>query len=144
MRLWKSASRPSNRRNSTRFPVGFYIEQIIQDDLHRSFTTDISPIGLYMERVASPLDRRSNVVQLEIPLPHTSDAIWAKGEVIYDRFDALFHGTAVRFTGMARNHQRLLREWLRESEKEHRFSQVHPFRASQIRVRVSNPTSQCA
>jgi hypothetical protein len=76
------------------------------------------------------------VVQLEIPLPHTSDSIWAKGEVIYDRVDALFHGTAVRFTGMARCHQRLLREWLRETGKEGRFLSSHPFRS---RVLVHRP-----
>ena len=103
-----------NRRRSERLPVGFYVEQIVGDDPHRCFTSDLSSIGLYMERpraARAPL----RVVQLEIPLPNTSDSIWAKGEVVYDRFDALFHGTAVRFTGMARFHQRMLREWLRET-----------------------------
>jgi hypothetical protein len=51
---------------------------------------------------------------VELPLPDTNDAIWAKGEVVYDNFDSLFHGTAIRFTAMARKHQRLLRDWLRE------------------------------
>ena len=126
----------SNRRYSNRLPVGFYVDQIVHEDPHRCFTTDLSAIGLYMERLAAPLERRSNVVQLEIPLPHTGDSIWAKGEVIYDRFDALFHGTAVRFTGMARVHQRMLREWLRESGKRERFVGLHPFRPQ---VRVSRP-----
>jgi hypothetical protein len=125
-----------NRRRSERVPVGFYVEQIISDDPHRCFTTDLSPIGLYMERLAAPLERSSSVVQLEIPLPNGSDSIWAKGEVIYDRFDALFHGTAVRFTGMARYHQRLLRDWLRETAREERVVGFHPFRAP---VRVERP-----
>jgi hypothetical protein len=127
---------PSNRRHSDRLPVGFYVDQIVHDDQHRCFTTDLSAIGLYMERLAAPLDRRSNVVQVEIPLPNTGDAIWAKCEVVYDRFDALFHGTAVRFTGMARAHQRLLREWLRESGKRQRFVGLHPFRPQ---VRIQRP-----
>jgi hypothetical protein len=70
-----------------------------------------------MERLAEPLERSSSLVQLEILLPATNDSIWAKAEVIYDRFDSLFHGTAVRFTGMARTHQRWLREWLRETSR---------------------------
>jgi hypothetical protein len=126
-----------NRRRSERVPVGFYVEQIINDDPHRCFTTDLSAIGLYMERLAEPLDRSSGVVQLEIPLPNTGDAIWAKGEVIYDRFDSLFHGTAVRFTGMARSHQRLLREWLRESARGSGLMASNPLRAQ---VRVHRPT----
>jgi PilZ domain len=125
-----------NRRRSERLPVGFYVEQFVGDDPHRCFTSDLSAVGLYMERPFEPLERRTNLVQLEIPLPETSDSIWAKGEVIYDRFDALFHGTAVRFTGMARFHQRLLRDWLRESSQKARFVGVHPFRPL---VRVHRP-----
>ena len=117
-----------NRRRSERLPVGFYVDQIVGEHPHRCFTTDLSSIGLYMERLAAPLQRSSSVVQIEIPLPQTGDAIWAKGEVIYDRFDALFHGTAVRFTAMARLHQRLLREWLRESSRAARFVGLHPYR----------------
>jgi len=122
-----------NRRRSDRIPVGFYVDQIISDDPHRCFTTDLSAIGLFMERLAEPLRRTTNVVQLEIPLPTTSDSIWAKGEVIYDRFDALFHGTAVRFTGMARFHQRLLRDWIHQTSRVDRMDALHPFRP-QIRV----------
>jgi hypothetical protein len=127
-----------NRRCSERLPVGFYVEQIVGDDPHRCFTSDLSAVGLYMERPYEPLARRTTLVQLEIPLPNTSDAIWAKGEVVYDRFDALFHGTAVRFTGMARFHQRMLREWLRETTLRSRFIGVNPFRPQ---VRVLRPTT---
>ena len=126
-----------NRRRSERLSVGFYVDQIVQDDPYRCFTTDLSAIGLYMERLVEPLQRCSNVVQLEIPLPQTSDSIWAKGEVVYDRFDSLFHGTAVRFTGMARSQQRMLREWLRESSRRERTQALHPFRP-QVRVHRPN------
>ena len=136
LRLASLTALTRNRRRSHRHPVGFYVEQLVDDAPHRCFTSDISPIGLYMERLAGPLQRRSAVVQIEIPLPNTSDALWAKAEVVYDRFDALFHGTAVRFTGMARVHERLLREWLRDSEHGFRFTGLHPFRP---RVRVVRP-----
>ena len=105
------------RRLSQRLPVGFYMRQIIGDQPHRCFTTDLSAIGLYAERLVEPFERNSSVVQVELPLPNTGDAIWAKGEVVYDNFDSIFHGTAIRFTAMARKHQRMLRDWLREAHR---------------------------
>jgi hypothetical protein len=93
------------------------MRQFIGDQPHRCFTTDLSAIGLYVERLVEPFERNSTVVQVELPLPDTSDAIWAKGEVVYDNFDSLFHGTAIRFTAMARKHQRMLRDWLREENR---------------------------
>jgi hypothetical protein len=107
----------NERRLSQRLPVGFYVRQIIGDEPHRCFTTDLSAIGLYAERLVEPFERNSSAVQVELPLPDTSDAIWAKGEVVYDNFDSLFHGTAIRFTAMARKHQRILRDWLREAHR---------------------------
>ena len=138
-RLQPTASaRAGNRRRFQRLPVGFYVEQIIDDAAHRCFTSDLSALGMYMERLAMPLMRLSGVVQVEIPLPATSDALWAKAEVVYDRVDSLFHGTAVRFTGMARAHQRLLREWLRETDHQSRSLVRHPYRPQ---VRVVRPTA---
>jgi hypothetical protein len=130
-----------NRRRSQRHPVGFYVEQIIDDAAHRCFTSNLSLVGLYMERLAEPLERSTAVVQIEIPLPNTSDALWAKAEVVYDRFDSLFHGTAVRFTAMARQHERWLREWLRDSEHRERFNNLNRARP---RVRVVRPVVQSA
>jgi hypothetical protein len=105
----------NNRRRAERLPVGFYVDQVVGNDLHRCFTTDLSSLGIFVERVAEPLRRSSSVVQLEIPLPEINETLWAKGEVVYDRIDSLFHGSAIRFAGMARVHQRMLRDWLWES-----------------------------
>lgn len=105
---------PRERRQTDRLPVSLYLQQIIDDEPFRCFTSNLSPTGLYMERICSPLDRRSSVVQIELPLPGTSDSLWAKAEIVYDCFDALFHGTAVRFTAMARQHRRILEGWLDE------------------------------
>lgn len=128
---------PSNRRHAQRLPVGFYIEQIIEDESHRSFLSDLSASGLYMERPFELLSRRSSVVQVELPLPG-DETLWAKCEVVYDRFDSLFHGTAVRFTAMARKHQRMLREWLRETSTEQRVLEPRPIvraeRAPDVKV----------
>lgn len=125
----------SNRRRSERLPVGFYVDQIVGNDLHRCFTTDLSALGIFVERVAEPMRRSSAIVQLEIPLPDSSDTLWAKGEVVYDRFDVLFHGQAIRFAGMARAHQRMLREWLWDTRTSERTLALPPYRAPQVSVR---------
>ena len=123
-----------NRRLAERVPVGFYVQQVVDDRLQRCFTADLSSLGVYMERPIEPMGRCSNVVQVEIPLPNQKETIWAKGEIVYDSFDPLFHGTAIRFTGMARTHQRMLREWLRETKKGRtRFARKHAFRAASER-----------
>ena len=107
--------RRNERREADRVPVGIYLNQVVGSDLHRCFATDISPTGLYMERTCTPMERRSNFVQVEIPLPGIGDTLWAKAEVVYDCFDALFHGTAIRFAAMAGMHRRLLEAWLHET-----------------------------
>ena len=101
-----------DRRLANRVPVGFYANQLVDDEPYRCFATSLSASGLYMERVLTPMERRRDVVQIEIPLPGSNETLWAKAEVVYDCFDALFHGTAIRFTAMARKHRRQLREWL--------------------------------
>ena len=68
-----------NRRRSERHPVGFYVDQFVNDQTHRCFTTDLSAVGMYMERLIEPIDRASKVVQLEILLPTAGDSIWACG-----------------------------------------------------------------
>jgi hypothetical protein len=118
----------SNRRRSERLPVGFYVDQIVGNDLHRCFTTDLSALGIFVERVAEPMQRSSSIVQLEIPLPDSSDTLWAKGEVVYDRIDSLFHGSAIRFAGMARAHQKMLREWLWDTRTSDRSMALPPYR----------------
>jgi hypothetical protein len=110
-----------NRRRCERHAVGFYVDQFVNEEAFRCFTTDLSSIGLYMSRPVQPINRSSKFVQLEIKLPRSSDSIWALGEVIYDRLDSLFHGTAVCFTAMAQKQRRLLCDWLHESERTARF-----------------------
>ena len=118
----------SNRRLAERLPVGFYVQQVVDGRPQRCFTADLSAHGIYMEKPVEPMDRNSNVVQLEIPLPNRNESIWAGGEIVYDSFDPLFHGTAIRFTAMARRHQRMLRDWLRVTKRRRGFTQHNPFR----------------
>ncbi len=104
--------------------MGFYVKQMVDGEPHRCFTTNLSTRGIFLEQVLSPMERFSDVVQIEVPLPGLNDSLWTRGEVVYDRFERLFHGTAIRFTGMANKHRRLLRSWLRETSRAHSNSLV--------------------
>ena len=106
----------TERRQSRRYPANFFIHLAIDDQLHTCRLTDLSRVGLYARRPIQPLRRNSRRVQAELPLPGTSDSLWAEAELVYDRFDALFHGSAFRFTAMAQNHQDILRQWLRANQ----------------------------
>lgn len=103
-----------DRRQAARVPVGFYLSQVVDDRPYRCFTTSLSANGLYMERPLAVMERHRPTVQVEIPLPETGETLWARAQVVYDSFDSLFHGTAVRFTAMAHRHRRMLRQWLHE------------------------------
>jgi len=100
------------RRKSRRVSLDSVIEQIVDDSPHRCRATNLSDTGLYMERPVAMLARRSNVVQIELPLPGTTDTVWAKAEVVYDCFDDALHGTAVRFLEMAGADRARLERWV--------------------------------
>lgn len=103
----------SERRTSPRVPISVYVEQHVEGQTHRCFASDLSLSGAYMERPLSSFVRHSAEIELEIPLPDgESDPLWATCEVVYDSFDALFHGTAVRFTGMSQRHRARLSAFL--------------------------------
>ena len=71
----RTALMGTNRRRSERLPVGFYVDQIVGNDLHRCFTTDLSALGIFVERVAEPIRHNNSIVQLEIPLPKANETL---------------------------------------------------------------------
>jgi hypothetical protein len=105
------------------------VQEVADERQNRCFTSDLSALGVYLEKPLGEPSRKRKTVQLEIPLPNRNDSIWAAGEVIYDCSDPLFQGTAVRFTNMARIHQRMLRDWLRETKRTRQAGVPYPFRA---------------
>jgi PilZ domain len=105
------------RRRAPRVPVSVYLEQHVEGQSHRCFTSDLSLTGLYMERPIGSFVRHSAKVQLEIPLPDgEGEPVWASGEVVYDCFNALFHGTAVRFEAMGDHDRQRLSAFLAKGE----------------------------
>ena len=69
-----------------------------------------------MERPIESFVRHSADVQLEIPVPDgEAEPVVASAEVVYDCFNALFHGTAVRFKGLSTRDAARLSRWLEAS-----------------------------
>ncbi len=101
-----------DRRNASRIPVSLYLDEFVENESHRCFSTSLSKSGLYMERPMQPFVRRTNQVRLEIPDPEGQSPLMAEAEVVYDCFDGLFHGTAVRFTAMSEHDRHRLDRWV--------------------------------
>ena len=122
---------PLNRRDTDRIPLKLFINEFVSDRLHRAVTTNISPTGLYVNRVFAvghrelQFGRDDRFVQLELQLPGTSDSIWARGEIRYDELNAgeMVHGTGIHFVQMARGHQKLLKEYVIDRKRQ-RLQQI--------------------
>jgi hypothetical protein len=106
-----------DRRLGFRVPMEMFLNEYVQDRAHRALTVNISDTGLYVNKVIQPTARDSKVVGLEFELPGTSELIWARGEITHDSLDDMFHGQGIRFTGMARLHARMLRDWCIEKRR---------------------------
>lgn len=106
-----------NRRSDYRIAVQMFLNEYAKDKAHRCMAVNLSPSGIYVNRLVLPYLRQSKVVGLEFALPETSEVVWAKGEVRFDTMDKYFHGTGVEFTGMARAHERLIRDYVYEKRE---------------------------
>jgi len=108
-----------DRRLGFRVPMEIFLNEYVQDRAHRALTVNVSDTGLYVNKVLAPISRQSRVVGLEFELPGTGELIWARGEVTHDSLDDMFHGQGIRFTGMAKLHARMLRDWCIEKRRTH-------------------------
>jgi PilZ domain len=110
------------RRDTQRVPAEIFLTEYVDDEPHRAITTNVSPTGLYVNRVHKPrwFARDSRFVQVELTLPGTSDSIWARGEIRYDELGLpeLVHGTGIALTAIARGHAKLLRDFVMERQKQ--------------------------
>jgi hypothetical protein len=114
------------RREQDRVPLSLMLNELVGDDLHRAMAVNVSPTGFYLDRLFRPrqlqLGREDRTVQLEFTLPESTESIWALAEVCHDDLsetrDALaVHGTGVRFTAMARKHERILHDFVNEQKR---------------------------
>lgn len=96
------------RRRAPRVPVAVVVEQRVGRHTHRSFASDLSLSGLYMERPLDVFVRDRATIELAVWLTEDAEPVRAEAEIVYDHVGFAVHGTAVRFTRMsARDRARL-------------------------------------
>jgi hypothetical protein len=110
------ASSASDRRGDTRVRTEMFLNQYVREQPYRALATNVSPNGLFVQKLALPKTRHSPSVGLEFELPGTGEIIWARAECRFDSVASDFHLTGLRFTAMARKHERLIRDYVRERE----------------------------
>src|SRR5262245_8861236 len=112
MELWDMLRSRSERRQQARVAVHMRLYEVVGDRPLRSTAVDISEQGLAVWRVAPPRVQRGQAVALELALPGAGETIWAQAITEFESFRAGVHRAGLRFVGMARRHERLLRDFL--------------------------------
>lgn len=113
----KLATNPRDRRFGSRIDFPVFLNQYVDDWRFRVLATNLSETGLLLGRVRSARADNRPVFGLEIDLPGAAETIWARGELTRESSDGMVKRAAVRFTGLARAHARLLRDYCIESRR---------------------------
>lgn len=101
------------RRHAPRRSVSVHVEQHVEGQSHHCHATCLSLTGLFMQRPLGTFVRHSATTTLAIRLPDgQGDPLWASAEVVYDCFDARYHGSALRFTAMSERDRARLHSFL--------------------------------
>jgi hypothetical protein len=105
-----------DRRGDTRIRTEMFLNQYVREQPYRALATNLSPTGLFLQKLAMPMTRHAPSVGLEFELPGTGEIIWAGAECRFNSVGSDFHLTGLRFTAMAQKHERLIRDYVREKE----------------------------
>ncbi|HVR64474.1 MAG TPA: hypothetical protein VMU50_21385 [Polyangia bacterium] len=107
------------RRRDPRVRVEMFLNQYVNDNPTRGLASNVSHTGLLLQKLA---DRQPGwglrpapaSIGLEFELPGTGEIIWACAEPRFDFAGDYLHASGLRFIGMARKHERLLRDFVTE------------------------------
>jgi hypothetical protein len=91
-----------------------YLNEYVKDREYRALATDISESGLAIQKLTEPVVPYAGIVGLELELPGTNEVIWAAAEPRFEAVGDDFHVSGLCFRHMARKHQRLVRDYVRE------------------------------
>lgn len=109
---------PNERRIGFRVPLEILLTQYIHDRPYRALTSNISDTGVHIETVAlarSRMHRATYGFGLSFELPDTGEVIWARGQLCHGATHGPTMAVGIEFTGMARAHQTLLRDFCIET-----------------------------
>jgi hypothetical protein len=104
----------SERRAGARVNVQVFLNEYVRERPHRALALDLSETGLAIQKLTEPVVERARLVSVELELPGTGEVIWASAESRFDAIGDDFHLSGLRFAAMARKHERLLRDYVRE------------------------------
>lgn len=89
----------------------FYINKIMDDELHMTRVRDLSATGLFLYKLLEP-ERLSQEIGLEMVLPGQREVIWAAGKVVREETRDGVRGVAVQFTRISEEHRRQIADWV--------------------------------
>ncbi len=102
------------RRQTPRLRLALTMNEYVKDDPCPALARDVSEGGLALQKQADPRQRPVELVNLEIALPGTNETIWATAEPRFDALHRTLQVSGLRFVSMARKHERLIHDYLRE------------------------------
>ncbi|HEY5088329.1 MAG TPA: PilZ domain-containing protein [Polyangia bacterium] len=105
---------PDNRRLSPRLRLQVVLNEYVWDRPYRALAMDVSEAGVAIQKVTEAAVPFAKMVALEVVLPGTNETIWASAEPMFDDVGRNVHVSGLRFVSMARKHERLIRDYLRE------------------------------
>ncbi|MES1209668.1 MAG: PilZ domain-containing protein [Pseudomonadota bacterium] len=102
------------RRQAPRLRLALSMNEYVKDEPCQALARDVSEGGLALQRRVGPSGRPVELVTIEIELPGTNETIWAAAEPRFDAFQRTLQVSGLRFVSMARKHERLIRDYVRE------------------------------
>jgi hypothetical protein len=122
-----------NRRLSPRLRMRVFMNEYVGDDPCQALARDLSETGLALLKLPAKSGAESKIVTLEVELPGTNETIWAAAQPRFESVAADYQISGMRFVSMARKHERLIRDYVRERrERLTRLFTLHPISQSRF------------
>ena len=123
---------PDNRRLSPRLRMRVFMNEYVGDDPCQALARDLSETGLALLKLPAKA-LPSPIVTLEVELPGTNETIWAAAQPRFESVSADYQISGLRFVSMARKHERLIRDYVRERRQRlARLFTLHPIAQSRF------------
>jgi c-di-GMP-binding flagellar brake protein YcgR len=105
---------PDNRRLSPRLRMRIFLNEYVGDEPSQAIVRDVSETGLALLKLPDRAAPKVDLVTLEVELPGTNETIWAAAQPRFESLNPDHQISGLRFVSMARKHERLIRDYLRE------------------------------
>jgi hypothetical protein len=91
-----------------------FLNEYVADHPCQAIVRDVSETGLSLFKLPARTLPPVDVVTLEVELPGTNETIWASAQPRFESLNRDYQVSGLRFISMARKHERLIRDYLRE------------------------------